>query len=319
MSFSYDTKNELCRLPVQKLCCARAEAYGILLFCNTFSATEVRIITENPHFAARLPKLFRRAFNLQFDRQPEPEQEEGKRIFQITDQKKLDHIINLLGFDPQQNLVLHINFGMVEETCDRAAFLRGAFFAGGSITDPQKRYHLELTTSHLQVSRELDSLLQECGYPPKSLSRGGSLITYFKQSDQIEDFLTLIGAPVAAMNVMSAKLEKDLRNSVNRRLNCDSANLDKAVEAAQEQMEAIRRLQAAELLEQLPDKLQETAALRLAHPEMSLEELGRLCDPPVGKSGINHRLRKLEIMAQELDGQETAEDAGGGKADGADD
>ena len=112
MSFSYDTKNELCRLPVQKLCCARAEAYGILLFCNTFSATEVRIITENPHFAARLPKLFRRAFNLQFDRQPEPEQEEGKRIFQITDQKKLDHIINLLGFDPQQNLVLHINFGM---------------------------------------------------------------------------------------------------------------------------------------------------------------------------------------------------------------
>ncbi len=184
-----------------------------------------------------------------------PEQEEGKRIFQITDQKKLDHIINLLGFDPQQNLVLHINFGMVEETCDRAAFLRGAFFAGGSITDPQKRYHLELTTSHLQVSRELNSLLQECGYPPKSLSRGGSLITYFKQSDQIEDFLTLIGAPVAAMNVMSAKLEKDLRNSVNRRLNCDSASLDKAVEAAQEQMEAIRRLQAAELLEQLPDKL----------------------------------------------------------------
>ena len=176
-----------------------------MLFCNTFSATEVRIITENPHFAARLPKLFRRAFNLQFDRQPEPEQEEGKRIFQITDQKKLDHIINLLGFDPQQNLVLHINFGMVEETCDRAAFLRGAFFAGGSITDPQKRYHLELTTSHLQVSRELGSLLQECGYPPKSLSRGGSLITYFKQSDQIEDFLTLIGAPVAAMNVMSAR------------------------------------------------------------------------------------------------------------------
>ena len=226
--------------------------------------------------------------------------EEGKRIFQITDQKKLDHIINLLGFDPQQNLVLHINFGMVEETCDRAAFLRGAFFAGGSITDPQKRYHLELTTSHLQVSRELNSLLQECGYPPKSLSRGGSLITYFKQSDQIEDFLTLIGAPVAAMNVMSAKLEKDLRNSVNRRLNCDSANLDKAVEAAQEQMEAIRRLQAAELLEQLPDKLQETAALRLEYPELSLSELAAEFDPPVSKSCLNHRLRKLLELSRDL-------------------
>ena len=299
MSFSYDTKNELCRLPVQKLCCARAEAYGILLFCNTFSATEVRIITENPGFAQRLPKVFQRAFSLRFDRVPE-EGEEGKRIFQITDEKKLHHIINLLGYAPEQNLVLHINFGLLEEECCRAAFLRGAFFAGGSITDPQKRYHLELTTSHLQVSRELDSLLQECGYPPKSLSRGGSLITYFKQSDQIEDFLTLIGAPVAAMNVMSAKLEKDLRNSVNRRLNCDSANLDKAVEAAQEQMEAIRRLQAAELLEQLPDKLQETAALRLEYPELSLSELAAEFDPPVSKSCLNHRLRKLLELSRDL-------------------
>ena len=174
------------------------------------------------------------------------------------------------------------------------------FFAGGSITDPQKRYHLELTTSHLQVSRELGSLLQECGYPPKSLSRGGSLITYFKQSDQIEDFLTLIGAPVAAMSVMSAKLEKDLRNSVNRRLNCDSANLDKAVEAAQEQLESIRKLQRAGLLDQLPDKLQETAALRLEYPELSLSELAAEFDPPVSKSCLNHRLRKLLELSRDL-------------------
>ena len=289
MSFSYETKNELCRLPVQKLCCARAEAYGILLYCNTFSATEVRVITENPNFAERLPKLFRRAFGLSFDRQPDKEQIEGKRIFQITDPRKLNHIINVLGYDPQQNLVLHINFAFMEEACDQAAFLRGAFFAGGSITDPQKRYHLELTTSHLQVSREIESLLVECGYPP-----------YFKQSDQIEDFLTMIGAPVAAMNIMSAKLEKDLRNSVNRRLNCDSANLDKAVEAAQEQLEAIRRLQACDLLEQLPDKLQETAALRLEYPELSLSELAEEFDPPISKSCLNHRLRKLMELARKL-------------------
>ena len=294
MSFSYETKNELCRLPVQKLCCARAEAYGILLYCNTFSATEVRVITENPNFAERLPKLFRRAFGLSFDRQPDKEQIEGKRIFQITDPRKLNHIINVLGYDPQQNLVLHINFAFMEEACDQAAFLRGAFFAGGSITDPQKRYHLELTTSHLQVSREIESLLVECGYPPKSP------ITYFKQSDQIEDFLTMIGAPVAAMNIMSAKLEKDLRNSVNRRLNCDSANLDKAVEAAQEQLEAIRRLQACDLLEQLPDKLQETAALRLEYPELSLSELAEEFDPPISKSCLNHRLRKLMELARKL-------------------
>lgn len=297
MSFSFDTKNELCRLPVQKLCCARAEAYGILLYCNTFSATEVRIITENPNFAARLPKLFKRAFNLQFDRQPEPGIP-GKMVFQITDRKKLDHIINLLGYDPRQQLVLHINFGLLEEECCRASFLRGIFFAGGSITDPLKRYHLELTTFHLQASREMEVLLRECGYPPKSIARNGSFVTYFKQSDQIEDFLTLIGAPVAAMKIMSAKLEKDLRNSVNRRLNCDSANLDKAVEAAQEQMEAIRKLRTAGLLEQLPDKLQLTAALRLENPELTLSELAEEFDPPVTKSCLNHRLRKIMELAR---------------------
>ena len=300
MSFSYDTKNELCRLPVQRLCCARAEAYGILLYCSTFHPGEVRVVTGNPNFAARLPRLFHRAFGLRFDRQPEPDQQEGKRVFQLTDGKKLDHIINLLGYDPRQNPVLHINFGMLEEECCRSAFLRGVFFAGGSITDPAKRYHLELTTSHMQVSRELDVLLRECGYPPKSVSRNGSFVTYFKQSDQIEDFLTLIGAPVAAMNVMTAKMEKDLRNSVNRRLNCDSANLDKAVEAAQEQLEAIRRLREAGVLEELPDKLQLTAALRLESPELSLSELAEEFDPPVTKSCLNHRLRKLQDLARAL-------------------
>lgn len=300
MSFSYDTKNELCRLPVQRLCCARAEAYGILLYCSTFHPGEVRVVTENPNFAARLPRLFHRAFGLRFDRQPEPEQQEGKRVFQLTDGKKLDHIINLLGYDPRQNPVLHINFGMLEEECCRSAFLRGVFFAGGSITDPAKRYHLELTTSHMQVSRELDVLLRECGYPPKSVSRNGSFVTYFKQSHQIEDFLTLIGAPVAAMNVMTAKMEKDLRNSVNRRLNCDSANLDKAVGAAQEQLEAIRKLEAAGFLEKQPEKLRQTASLRAANPELTLSELAEEFDPPVTKSCLNHRLRKLVELAKNL-------------------
>ena len=176
MSFSYEVKNELCRLEVQRHCCARAEAYGILLYCNTFNSGEVRIVTENPNFAARLPRLFQRAFRIQFDRRPEPDTP-GKLVFQITERKKLDHITNTLGFDPRQNLVLHINFALLEEECCRSAFLRGVFFAGGSITDPLKRYHLELTTSHGQVSRELEVLLRESGYPPKSVTRNGSFVT----------------------------------------------------------------------------------------------------------------------------------------------
>ena len=292
MSFSFEAKNELCRLPVQKLCCARAEAYGILLYCNTFSASEVRIITGNPALAARLPKLFHRAFGLRFDRLPE-EGESGKLVFQITDGGKLRRIVDLLGFSPEQNLALHINFGLLEEECCRASFLRGVFFAGGSVTDPAKRYHLELATSHLQVSRELEVLLRECGYPPKSVARNGSFITYFKQSEAIEDFLTAIGAPLAAMEIMNAKLEKNLRGSVNRRVNCDTANLTKVVDAAQEQIAAIRRLRERGELEQLPDKLRAAASLRMENPEATLAELADMLDPPVTKSAMNHRMRKL--------------------------
>ena len=297
MSFSFEAKNELCKIPVQRLCCARAEAYGILLYCNTFSTSEIRIITANPNFAARLPPLFQRAFGLRFDRRPGGA-ETGKLIFQITDGKKLNSIINTLGYSPAQNLVLHVNFGLLEEECCRAAFLRGIFFAGGSITDPRKRYHLELATSHMQVSRELEALLRECGFAPKSVSRSGSYITYFKQSNHIEDFLTLMGAPVAAVDLMNAKIEKDLRNSVNRRLNCDTANVDKAVEAAQEQIEAIRRLREEGVLENLPEKLRQTAAARVDNPELSLSELAEVLEPPVTKSCLNHRMRKLTALAK---------------------
>ena len=307
MSFSFDTKNELCGIPLQRTCCARAEAYGILLFCNTFSATEVRIVTENPNFAARLPKVFHKAFGLRFDRMPE-EGQQGKLTFQITEERKLHHIINTLGYDPKQHLVLHINFGMVEESCCRAAFLRGVFFAGGSITDPLKRYHLELTTSHLQASRELGVLLREIGYPPKSVGRNGSFVTYFKQSEQIEDFLTLIGAPVATLQIINAKMEKELRNKVNRRFNCDTANVDKSIEASREQVEAIRKLREADKIEQLPEKMKETIHLREAKPELTLSELAQEFDPPVTKSCLNHRLRKVVEMARALERENNKEE-----------
>lgn len=298
MSFSFDTKQELCRIPVKKLCCAQAEAYGVLLHCNIFHSLEIRVVTANPHFAARLPQLFQRAFHVTFDRLPSPDQS-GKRIFQITDTDKLNRIIDQLGYNPKQSPVLHINFGLLEDTCCQAAFLRGAFFAGGSVTDPAKQYHLELTTSHLQVSREMDVLLHECGFVPKQASRNGNHVTYFKQCSHIEEFLTLIGAPSAAMRLMNAKLEKDLVNDVNRRTNCDNANLDKTVEAAQEQIRAIRTLQQHGTLSTLPDKLQATAALRLEYPELTLSELAEMFDPPVSKSCLNHRLRKLLSLSKD--------------------
>ena len=299
-SFAYKVKSELCRGGVQRLCCARAEAYGVLLYCNTFSAKEIRIITENSEFAARLPKLFNRAFGLRFDRVPEEDTGRGKLIFQITEKDKLDKIINLFGYDPKQNPVLHVNFGMLEEDCCRTAFLRGAFLAGGSVTDPEKRYHLELTTSHLQASREVSALLTELGFLPRSVMRSGSAVIYFKQSEHIEDFLTKIGAPAAAMDIMTAKVDKEIRNGANRAMNCDIANVNKTLDAAQEQMAAIEKLQKQGKLEKLPDKLQQTAMLRLQYPELSLTQLAERCDPPVTKSCMNHRMRKIMEEANKL-------------------
>ena len=295
MSFSAEVKTELCRAPLSRRCCARAEAYGALLYCNTFRGDEVRIVTENGAFAQRLPALFKKAFKLSFDRLP---QGEGKQVFAVTDPDKLTAIHQTFGAD-RNALALHLNFAAVEESCCRAAFLRGAFLAGGSVTDPRKGYHLELATSHHSVSREVLALMRELDQEPKSAQRKGNAVLYFKQSDRIEDFLTCLGAPVAAMEVMNAKLERDIRGKVNRRVNCDAANLDKAVEAAMSQVEAIRRLEKAGTLITLPDKLREVAALRLAHPEDTLAQLAQRCDPPITKSALNHRLRKLVELGRE--------------------
>ena len=294
MSFSSDAKAELCRVPLTRRCCARAEAYGVLLYAGSFSPTEVRIVTESEDFAARLPKLFQKAFSVRFDAQ----ESGSKSIFRITDGQKLAVILEALGYDPDQHYALHVNFALLEEECCRASFLRGVFFAGGSIIDPLKRYHLELSTPHLSVSRELRSLLLEAGFTPKETTRKGNSVTYFKQSEAIEDFLTAIGAPLAAMEIMNAKAEKDLRGSVNRRVNCDAANLDKAVDAAQVQLEAIATLEERGLLEELPDKLKEAVDLRVAHPEFTLTQLAELCNPPVSKSAFNHRLRKLVSLSK---------------------
>lgn len=297
MSFCSDVKAELSRHPMNKTCCAVAEAYGVLLFCNTFSPQGIRIVTESRDFAQRLPRLFRKAFSVGFDQIPDSER--GKQVFLLEDPQKLKKIYDAFGLEPKTTVTLHVNLGVLEEECCRISFLRGAFMAGGSVTDPEKRYHLELATSHLRVSREVYSLLMESGFFPKDTTRGGNSILYFKQSDSIEDVLTTLGAPVCAMRIMEAKVEKDLRNGVNRRVNCETANLGKAVDAAQEQLAAIRRLEAKGTYADLPDKLRKTAELRKENPEATLLELAQMQDPPLTKSAINHRMRKiLELSKQ---------------------
>ena len=292
MSFASQVKAELCRQLPRKKCCAVAMAYGALLYGNTFNQREIRLVTASGEFAALLPRLFRRAFNLAFDELPESEAR-GKRRFLIEDTEKIRTVFRAFDMEPEDTLALHINLGILESDCCRASFVRGAFLAGGSVTDPLKSYHLELVTAHGSVGRELGSLLYELGFESGQARRGANQVTYFKQSEVIADFLTAIGAPVAALDVMSAKVERDMRNEINRKVNCDTANADKTVAAAQEQLAAIRAVERGYGLDGLPEGLQQAALLRIANPAASLADLAQLSDPPVTKSCLSHRLKKL--------------------------
>ena len=299
VSFSAAAKTEACRILPSKHCCALAECFGILLFCNSFHMSGIKIITESREFAYILPKLFKKAFEVSFDSYPSLAAP-GKLVFQIWDEEKIGLIMESFGFDGEDTLALHVNYPVIENDCCKAAFLRGAFLAGGSVTDPGKGYHMELTTTHHSVARETDVLIREAmDFKPKTASRGGGQVLYLKQSELISDFLTYLGAPVAAMGIMEARLEKELNNKVNRRCNCDDANTSKVVEAAQEQLAAIRVLRDAGMIEKLPAKLKQAALAREEHPSSSLSELAGMMDPPITKPAMNNRMKKIMELARE--------------------
>jgi len=299
VSFSASAKAEICRIPVHNHCCALAQCFGVLLFANSFGTDGIRIITESREFAYILPRLFQKAFGLDFDSYPSMASS-GKLVFTIEEPEKLSYILEAYGFSSDGTVSLHVNLPIVEEECCRASFLRGAFLAGGSITDPAKGYHLEISTTHFSVARETDVLIREAlGFAPKTAGRGGGQVLYVKQNEQISDFLAYLGAPVASMAMMEAKLEKELNNKVNRRCNCDDANLSKVVEAAMEQMNAIRVLREKGLFDNLPAKLQQAAVAREENPEAALTELAGLMEPPITKPAMNHRLKRLVELAKE--------------------
>ncbi len=299
MSFSGNAKAEICKALPQKHCCALAQCFGILLYCNSFHVDCIRIITESREFANILPKLFKKAFSLNFDQVPD-DGAAGKLVFQITNPLKIQQIMDAYGFDYKETLSLHINIPIVEDDCCKQAFLRGAFLAGGSVTDPQKGYHIELTTTHKYVANECYILMEDMlGFYPKTAKRGGGQVLYIKQSELISDFLTFLGAPISAMGIIEAKLEKELNNKVNRRCNCDDANTSKVVEAAQEQLSALRILRESGIADTLPVKLLQAMEAREKNPEASLTELSAMMEPPISKPAMNHRLKKLVELAKE--------------------
>lgn len=296
MSFSSRTKEELCRSDIGSKSAALAEFLGVALYCNQLNRERMRIVTENPDFAERLPLLLKKALGITFDELPAGGE---KLVFQVTDSAKLMAIRDAFGFDSCGDQVSHLNFNVIDDERCATAYLRGVFLSGGSVTDPGKRYHLELTTSHRAVARETCSLMLDMSMQPKETVRNGSAVLYFKQSDSIADFLTVIGAPVCAMEIIEARVEKELVNGINRRVNCETANLTKVADASHQQLAAIRRLREKGVFEDLPPKLRETAELRENNPEAALTELAELAEPPISKSAMNHRMRKLLELAEE--------------------
>jgi DNA-binding protein WhiA len=302
LSFSGSAKEEICRDLPHKRCCCQAMFFGVLLYCNTFTAEGIRIVTESREFGFFLPKLLWRAFKLEFDEFPSMAAP-GKLVFQITEPWKLEFLMDAYGFDPESTLSLHVNLSVLEEECCREHFLRGAFLAGGSVTDPAKGYHLELATGHRAVGRETYALLEEIlGFYPKLSARGANTVLYFKQSDQISDVLTRLGAPICGMGIIEARLEKELNNKVNRRVNCDGANISKVVDAAQVQLAAIRTLRERGQFDELPEKLRSAALAREDNPEASLTELAAMMEPPITKPAMNNRMKKLMALAGEENG-----------------
>lgn len=298
MTFSAKIKEEICSLSVNNPECALAECCGMILFANATSSDKIKIVTENKNVVHRASRLLKSLFGFDFDKKIVPASSLKKFNLIIENKDKLTEIFDAFGIDPKVSL--RLNAAIVESDDARAAFCRGAFLTGGSVSDPEARYHLELVTSHNNLSRELIALLLDLELPAKLAFRKSNNIIYLKESGNIEDFLTRIGAPLSALDLMQTKLVKDVRNKINRKVNCEFANMTKSADAAQSHITAIKKIISSGYFEQLSPQLQEAARLRLENPDESLSGLVKLANGEVSKSGLNHRLNKLLSFADEI-------------------
>ena len=208
-------------------------------------------------------------------------------------------LMSLLKVDSDMRLGI-TDGRILQQTCCKWSFLRGAFLAAGSVSDPKKSYHLEIICRSAQLADQLVSIIRGLFVGAKTAMRKGTSVVYLKEGQQIEEFLGYMGASTAYLELENVRILKDMRNSVNRKVNCETANISKTVNAAVQQLANIRLIESTAGIHSLPENLQEAAYLRLENPELSLEGLGKLCQPPVGKSGINHRLRRIGQIAEEI-------------------
>ncbi len=292
-SFSSGVKSELMSAQ-QENCCRRAECYGMLICSSSFSQRTISLYTESREVAERYIRDIRFACGVAADITA-PQSAGGLYICTVTDAK--DRLCVLEGFSHKKELSTRINFANFENECCYAAFLRGAFLVCGSITNPEKNYRLEFSVQHKNLAADITRVLYEVDIEAHIITRGNGQAIYINESEHIEDLLTMMGAQNSALDIMNIKIVKDLRNKANRITNCETANISKTADAAARQMFAARVLIEDGRFDDLPASVKEAALLRLNNPEMSLGELSRICG--ISKSGLNHRLKKLEELARQ--------------------
>ena len=281
MSFSHEVKKELAK----HLSSARhCQIAAILHFCGQIGAGKegeyyLGIQSENEFVLQKCFTLLKKTVNI----------EAG--VFQSRED--IQRITQLFGrFDePVSSLLL-------KSSCCQRAFLRGAFLCVGSISDPEKGYHLEFVCMDEEIAKQLQEVMLCFGIEAKIILRKKYFVVYIKESESIVELLNVMEAPVALMNLENLRILKEVRNSINRKVNCEAANITKTVNAASRQIEDIELLRDTLGLSNLPLALRQMAEVRLSYPDASLKELGDYLDPPVGKSGVNHRLRKLSELAE---------------------
>ena len=304
MSFSSEVKKELAALRPAHACCLAAQAYGMLECGHSFSLSGISLQTESRGVADAYAALLETVCGVQALRK---EQGEGadtarQRIYHTVSVEREDdrrRVLRRFGHEAGE-LSVRLNRANLECEACAHAYLRGAFLACGAVTDPNADYHMEFSLPYFNLSRDLLALLREVGFGAKEVQRKGSYIVYIKESEQIEDCLTFMGATNASLELMNVKIVKDIRNKANRITNCESANIDKTVAAAAVQLEAVKRIQSTCGLGALPEELRELAELRLDNPELSLRELGELLSVPLSRSGVNHRLKRIVAFADKL-------------------
>ena len=273
MSFSSDVKAELARQNSKARHCQIAELAAMIMQEGRISIQPFALSfeTENPILLEKYATLMKRAFQI--------------NVEEVLDSQDCKKIVEAI-----QGLYL-------EKTCCKRAFIRGAFLASGSMTDPNKAYHFEIVCRTPEQAARLQELMREFETEPKIIERKNYYVVYLKEGSQIVDMLNVMEAYVSLMNLENVRILKEMRNSVNRQVNCETANISKTVNAAVKQIADIELIRDTEGLDSLPMPLREMAVVRLEHPEAPLKDLGKYMDPPVGKSGINHRLRKLAAVA----------------------